>query len=606
MLECGEDGPATIELVADSKGSRVSWRISTLRSCETHLLTPPRLTLLAAGSPAAFLGARFRFAFSGVATALSAASVVASLIVSFVGASSDILPLSTVETRAKERLRQIERKLGSVASLSTTFLSRAVYRTAGSTSVSYSERSNDVRARGLIIRYFPDSMLAALKLLRAPPSRAFSTASTAFKESKLPKLVKAVDTRPARVLTFKTKSGLSSFKTFLPVTPSLRQLRQPIVEHLHKGDPHRPLTIGKRASGGRNNTGRITVRARGGGHKRRLRIVDFVRKEQGEQEVMTIEYDPGRSSHIALVRHKETGGLSYIIAPKDLRQGDTVQSFRSGIPDSFTVAPEISSSPYSSLAPPDLSDPASPQSVLPPPSDIIDTSALPPLPAPVAAPTIDLGILRSVAIKPGNCLPIRLIPVGTLIHAITLSPTGPAILARSAGASARIIGASTAQGNFAQVKLNSGEVRLVHLECFASIGIVSNPDHQHRDLGKAGRMRWLGFRPLSRGMAQNATDHPHGVSLLSLSLSALFADDRTNREEEVNLKEIEFPSMCGVIWPREEGRERRRASRVTSLSSRRDREDRRSEEVDNLYRSHPAFYHDLSSRFFPAIRSGEN
>ncbi|KAK4058535.1 mitochondrial 54S ribosomal protein rml2 [Microbotryomycetes sp. JL221] len=313
-----------------------------------------------------------------------------------------------------------------------------------------------------------------------------------------------------RVLTFIKKTGQSNFKTFLPVTPSLRQLRQPMSEHLWKGEPHRPLTVAKRSSGGRNNTGRITVRARGGGHKRRIRLVDFHRKEAGEQVVERIEYDPGRSAHIALLKNKDTGLLSYILAPATLRAGDIVQSFRSGIPASFTVEPTMS----------DSADPAAPQTVLPPTSSLPGMRPTRPLEQATpktkarlsssALDNIDLGTLRSVAIKPGNCLPLRLIPVGTIIHAITLSPEGPAILARSAGSSARIISATSASGKHAQVRLSSGEVRLVGLDCIASIGEVSNPDHQHRNYGKAGRMRWLGFRPQSRGVAMNATDHPHG------------------------------------------------------------------------------------------------
>lgn len=232
---------------------------------------------------------------------------------------------------------------------------------------------------------------------------------------------------------------------------------------------------------------------------------------------MRIEYDPGRSAHIALIKHKQTGDLSYILAPETLREGDTVQSFRAGIPDSFTVDSATTGS---------STDPASPQSVLPPASSpslpglgSSSSAAAAANEAPTPSSTtagrtalaqIDLGTLRSVAIRPGNCLPLRLIPVGTLIHAITLSPEGPAIMARSAGHAARIISASSPTGKHAQVRLSSGEVRLIGLECVASIGTVSNPDHQHRNLGKAGRMRWLGFRPQSRGVAMNATDHPHG------------------------------------------------------------------------------------------------
>lgn len=258
----------------------------------------------------------------------------------------------------------------------------------------------------------------------------------------------------------------------------------------------RALTVAKRSTGGRNEHGRITVRARGGGHKRRIRLVDFLRMESGEQVVERIEYDPGRSAHIALISNKETGGMSYILAPVTLREGDTVQSFRSGLPESFTMTSSSTT-------------PSQPQEVLPP-SLISSSLTTPVVKKPTPPQQLDLGALRSLAILPGNCLPIHLIPIGTLIHAISLTPTGPAVLARSAGSSARIISASSSTGKHAQIRLSSGEVRLVGLECVASVGIVSNPDHQHENLGKAGRMRWLGFRPQSRGVAMNAKDHPHG------------------------------------------------------------------------------------------------
>ncbi|KAM0788587.1 hypothetical protein ACM66B_001709 [Microbotryomycetes sp. NB124-2] len=349
----------------------------------------------------------------------------------------------------------------------------------------------------------------------ASTSRTFSTSTCVRKAATSPTttvVTQKGEMKQRRVLTFIKKTGQSNFKTFLPVTPSLRQLRQPVSEHLWKGEPLRALTIAKRPSGGRNNTGRITVRARGGGHKRRIRLVDFYRRETGQQVVERIEYDPGRSAHIALLKHTQTGNLSYILAPSTLRAGDVVQSFRSGIPAAFTLEPTV-----------DETDPAAPQSVLPPLSPAAtlpgmrqptsDAAAGRPAPSPKSSSpfdNIDLGTLRSVAIKPGNCLPLRLIPVGTVIHAITLSPEGPAILARSAGASARIISATSSTGKHAQIRLSSGEVRLVGLNCIATVGEVSNPDHQHRNYGKAGRMRWLGFRPQPRGVAMNATDHPHG------------------------------------------------------------------------------------------------
>ncbi|GAA5969719.1 hypothetical protein JCM11641_008017 [Rhodosporidiobolus odoratus] len=329
------------------------------------------------------------------------------------------------------------------------------------------------------------------------PSRTFSTSSVVAKPSTSSTAAASSSGRPHRVLTFAKKSGTSNFKTYLPVTPSLRQLRQPISEHLHKGGPYRPLTEAKRSTGGRNAHGRITTRARGGGHKRRIRLVDFTRRETGEQTVLRIEYDPGRSAHIALIKHNISEALSYILAPATLRAGDIVQSFRSGVPDSFLLRTESESSDF------DEFDPAAPQSVLPPSPSSSSCQ-------PASLAQIDISALRSLALKPGNCLPIRLIPVGTIVHALTLAPDGPAVLERSAGSSARIISASSPGGKHAQVRLSSGEVRLVGLECFASIGSVSNQDHGNTNLGKAGRMRWLGFRPQSRGVAMNATDHPHG------------------------------------------------------------------------------------------------
>jgi len=235
-------------------------------------------------------------------------------------------------------------------------------------------------------------------------------------------------------------------------------------------------------------------------------LVDFKRAEEGEHDVVRIEYDPGRSAHIALIKSRESGGLSYILAPLGLREGNVVQSFRSGVPSTFALATD---NPEASAT----IDPASPQSVLPPslPGASLETSAGPSTSSSFTTNDgIDLSLLRSLAVQPGNVLPLRLIPVGTLIHAICLSPTGGAVLARSAGTSARLISAQSPGGKHAQVRLGSGEVRLVGLECCATVGTVSNPDHQHRNLGKAGRMRWLGFRPQSRGVAMNATDHPHG------------------------------------------------------------------------------------------------
>lgn len=264
------------------------------------------------------------------------------------------------------------------------------------------------------------------------------------------------------------------FKTFKPITPSIRWVRIPLRTNLHRGRPVRSLTVAKRGTGGRNHHGHITVRGRGGGHRRRIRLVDFFRWESGEQQVVRLEYDPGRSAHIALIQHKTSGRQSYILAPDGVSPGDVVQSFRNHKDEAG------------------------------------------------GASSLDMGIFRTHAIRPGNVLPLRLIPIGTEIHAISLRPLGPAQLVRSAGASGQLVAFSsyrkrttedagenadsaspTSGATHAQVRLTSGEVRYVPIGCCATIGIVSNKDHQHRRLGKAGRSRWLGFRPKVRGVAMN-------------------------------------------------------------------------------------------------------
>lgn len=308
------------------------------------------------------------------------------------------------------------------------------------------------------------------------------------------------------------------FKTFKPLTPSLRWVRYNLNPHLHKGRPIPELTKAKRGTGGRNHHGHVTVRGRGGGHRRRLRMVDFWRWEAGPQKVVRIEYDPGRSGHIALIKHSESKKLSYILAPDGLRAGDIVESYRASE----------------------------------------NANAI------QGASALDLGIFRTKAIRPGNVLPLHLIPIGTQIHAVSLKAEGSAKLVRSAGSAGQLVAfvnrskalktASGAGGSaspeslpadddpavlsgegehtvdedvvvastpgssaptttttsHAQVKLQSGEVRLVPVGCCATIGRVSNIDHQHGRLGKAGRARWMGRRPMVRGVAMNKVDHPHG------------------------------------------------------------------------------------------------
>lgn len=232
-----------------------------------------------------------------------------------------------------------------------------------------------------------------------------------------------------------------ALKQYKAATPSQRQLVNIDRSELWAGKPHKALTEGKKKTGGRNNHGRITSWNRGGGHKQRYRIVDFRRQKQDmTAEVLRIEYDPNRTSFIALIRYDD-GEHSYIIAPQRLKVGDKVVSG------------------------------------------------------------------KAVDIKPGNALQLKNIPVGTIVHNIETKVGKGGQLVRSAGAYAQIAGRD---GGFAILKLASGELRLIKGECFASIGAVSNPDHQNRSYGKAGRSRWLGIRPCVRGVAMNPIDHPHG------------------------------------------------------------------------------------------------
>lgn len=232
-----------------------------------------------------------------------------------------------------------------------------------------------------------------------------------------------------------------ALKKFNPVTPSQRALVIVDRSELWKGKPEKSLTVGISKTGGRNNLGRTTSWHRGGGHKRKYRLVDFKRKTWDiEATVERIEYDPNRTAFIALIRY-ENGDLSYILAPQRLIIGDKV----------------------------------------------------------VAGEKVD--------IKPGNALPLKNIPVGTILHNIEMKVGKGGQIARSAGSYVQLVGKDS---GYALLRLRSGEVRLVRAECMATIGAVSNPDHQNVNFGKAGRMRWLGRRPVVRGVAMNPIDHPHG------------------------------------------------------------------------------------------------
>ncbi|KAJ2028956.1 mitochondrial 54S ribosomal protein rml2 [Coemansia sp. RSA 922] len=275
------------------------------------------------------------------------------------------------------------------------------------------------------------------------------------------------------------------FKTWKPLAPTLRQRRMASRKDLHKGGPMRELTVAKRRTGGRNNTGRITCRHRGGGMKRRIRLVDFKRTEPGPQQVMRLEYDPGRTAHIALLKHMETGKLSYILAPSKLKPGAVVQSYMRAKFDGQTTTPEGAAQEEAETS---------------------EAEAIASLFRPKAELSAELT--SKVIVETGNCMPLKMIPIGTKIHSIGLHPFGRGQLARSAGASAQLL--YTAPTGLAQIKLMSGEVRRIPVDACATIGQVSNTHHKHETLGSAGARRRRGWRPTVRGTAMNTHDHPHG------------------------------------------------------------------------------------------------
>ncbi|MAU41552.1 MAG: 50S ribosomal protein L2 [Kordiimonas sp.] len=232
-----------------------------------------------------------------------------------------------------------------------------------------------------------------------------------------------------------------ALKAFNPTTPGQRSLIIVDRSELHSGKPVKSLTEGLTKSGGRNNTGRITSRRRGGGHKRSYRLIDFKRRKfDVEGTVERLEYDPNRSAFIALINYAD-GEQAYILAPQRLAKGDKV----------------------------------------------------------IASEKAD--------VKPGNAMPLYSIPVGTIIHNVELKPGKGGQIARSAGAYVQLVGRDR---GYVLLRLSSGEQRYVRSECMATVGAVSNPDHQNTNKGKAGRSRWLGVRPSVRGVAMNPVDHPHG------------------------------------------------------------------------------------------------
>ena len=232
-----------------------------------------------------------------------------------------------------------------------------------------------------------------------------------------------------------------AIRKFKPVSPDQRNKAISAFDEITTNKPQKSLLTPLKSTGGRNNTGQMTVRYIGGGHKRMYRIIDFLRdKDECTAEVLTIEYDPNRSARIALVQY-EDGEKRYIIAPQGLKVGQKIAS-GSG------VAPEI-----------------------------------------------------------GNCLPLSEIPVGTMVYAIELRPGQGAAMARSAGTYAQL---AAREGNMAILRLPSGETRMVLAACRATVGVVSNAEHNLESDGKAGRSRWLGRRPHNRGVVMNPHDHPMG------------------------------------------------------------------------------------------------
>lgn len=230
-------------------------------------------------------------------------------------------------------------------------------------------------------------------------------------------------------------------KVYKPTSAGRRGMTGHSFEEITKSKPERSLTEPIRKKGGRNNRGKVTVRHRGGGHKRRYRLIDFKRnKFDAKAEVVAIEYDPNRTARIALLQYAD-GEKRYIIAPLGLKVGDMVGN----------------------------------------------------------GPMADL--------RPGNALELRNIPLGTQIHNVELEPGKGGQLVRSAGVSAQLI---AKEGTYCQVRLPSGEVRLIHERCMATIGQVGNTDHANVKLGKAGRARWMGWRPAVRGIAMDPNSHPHG------------------------------------------------------------------------------------------------
>lgn len=264
------------------------------------------------------------------------------------------------------------------------------------------------------------------------------------------------------------KQGGFQLKTYKPRTPGLRHLRRPINDHLWKGKPVTKLTFAKvgHGKGGRNNRGQVTVRHRGGGHRRRIRTVDFKRDEPGPHSVERIEYDPNRSAHLALLTNQKTAAQSYVIAAEGMRAGDVCESYRAGIPASLMKS---------------------------------------------MGGVMDPGMLAAKTAFRGNCLPLHMIPLGTQVYNVGSTKGKGAVFCRSAGTFATVIAKDEVGKKVRDVtvRLQSGEVRKVASDACATIGVASNPHYHFRQLGKAGRSRWLNIRPTVRGLAMNACEYPN-------------------------------------------------------------------------------------------------
>ncbi|KAJ2513782.1 mitochondrial 54S ribosomal protein rml2 [Coemansia sp. RSA 1939] len=326
------------------------------------------------------------------------------------------------------------------------------------------------------------------------------------------------------------------FKTWKPLAPTLRHRRMVSRKDLHKGGPIRELTVAKRRTGGRNSSGHITCRHRGGGAKRRIRLVDFKRSEPGPQQVVRLEYDPGRSAHIALIKHMETAKLSYILAPAGLKPGAVVQSYM-GVDlkelvkarrlgegeDGFELETEGESEAAATATGEAAAETASEETAAG--ETVVKEAAVEETVVLEAEPSLDASPTRQptkraaepdfasdlvgkISMEVGNCMPLKLVPMGATIHNIGLHPFGRGQLVRSAGASAQLL--YTASSGLAQIRLTSGEVRRIPVDACATLGQVSNGDHKHEKLGSAGAKRRRGWRPTVRGTAMNTHDHPHG------------------------------------------------------------------------------------------------